>query len=114
MDDINRAEIRGRLAADPVMRLTQKGGPMATFTIAVEYGKFTDWLACVTFGTQAGVFDGLAKGSPVHVVGRLHSRSWETPEGQRLYRTEVVTTSVESLELRTPQPVGVDPEEVPF
>lgn len=102
MDDINRVELRGRLVADPVMRSTQKGDPMATFTIVVEYGKAVDYLACVTFGTQSQVLKGLAKGSPIHVVGWLHSRVWETPEGVRQYRTEVVTSSVESLELRTP------------
>jgi len=116
MDDINRVELRGRLAADPVMRVTQKGDPMAAFTIGVQYGTAIDYMAGATFGTQSRVFEGLAKGSPVHVVGRMHTRSWETPDGKRHYRTEVVTSSVESLELRTPVTAnsGVDPEEVPF
>ena len=57
----------------------------------------------------------------MYVEGRLRTRSWETPDGQRRYRTEVIANRVLFLD-RAPgiplpeEPEGevLEPEELPF
>ena len=39
----------------------------------------------------------LTKGSPVFVEGRLQSRSWETPDGQKRSTLEVVAQNIQFL-----------------
>ena len=43
----------------------------------------------------------LKKGKSVYIEGRLQTRSWEDPQGQKRYRTEVVTTSMQFLDSRS-------------
>jgi single-strand DNA-binding protein len=40
----------------------------------------------------------LQKGSKVYVEGRLQTRSWDTPEGEKRYMTEVVAETVQFLD----------------
>jgi len=61
----------------------------------VEEPNFFD---IVVFGKQAeNCSQYLEKGSPVAIDGRLRSRSWETPEGQKRSKVEVVAESVQFL-----------------
>ena len=66
------------------------------------------------------------KGRRVYVEGRLRTRSWDTPEGQRRYKTEVVAERVlfldragaapfgeEGQETHEP-PMDMEPEDIPF
>ena len=63
----------------------------------------------------------LQKGSKVYIEGRLKTRSWDTPEGEKKYRTEVVANEVVFLD-RAPggssnqdrDAPDVPPEEIPF
>jgi single-strand DNA-binding protein len=80
----------------------------------------------VVWGKQAEACgEYLAKGRPVLVEGRLVQRSWETPEGQKRSKHEVVADRVQFLDARPapsgspaaeeelPRPAPTD-EEVPF
>jgi len=105
MDDLNEVRLRGRLAADPQVRLTQRGDPVATFRLEINTpgSMITDYPAVVAFGSIARVAQDLHKGDPAEVVGRLQTRSWTSADGgKHAWKTETVATSVEPLELRTP------------
>lgn len=65
----------------------------------------------------------LQKGRRVYVEGRLQTRSWDTPEGQRRYKTEVIAEKVLFLD-RAPgggggmpddqETMDIEPEGIPF
>lgn len=94
----------GNLARDPVIRATKTGRAVASFTVAVnrnyttpqgEQKELTDWINVVAWGNLAeSVGNQLKKGMRVFVEGRLSTRSYDTPEGQRRWVTEVVANFV--------------------
>ena len=112
MDDLNEVRLRGRLTADPIDRETQRGTPMATFSVATTRRsvgangaaqELTDFVPVVVWNALARVAKDLHLGSPVEIVGRLQTRSYQGNDGTKRYRTEVVATSLEPLTLRTPR-----------
>jgi single-stranded DNA-binding protein len=53
----------------------------------------------VAFGELAEFkLDLLQSGQPLLVVGRLNQRHWQTPEGKKRTRTEVIATDLRRLE----------------
>ena len=132
MAGLNKVMIIGNLGADPEMRYTADGNALTSFRVAAsrnftspdgERREETEWFSVVTWrklAEQCSQF--LQKGRRVYVEGRLQTRSWDTPEGQRRYRTEVVADRVMFLD-RAPgaplpeeqgDPEQIDVEEVPF
>ncbi len=114
MADINRVLLTGRLAADPELRYTQSGQPVANFRIAVnrrwlnnETGAWEDFamfVPIVVWGKQAENCSAyLQKGRQVAVDGRLRIRSFETQDGDRRRVSEVVAAEVHFL---GPKPQG--------
>jgi single-strand DNA-binding protein len=112
--------IIGNLGRDPDMRYTPSGKPVTSFSVAVSRGwttsggerrEATEWFNVVAWGNLAEVCNQyLHKGSRVYVEGRLQTRSWDDPEGQRHSRTEVVASEMVILENRG----GAEPEEMDF
>jgi len=91
--------ITGNLTADPELKYTTNGAAVANFRIAVtarvrdgegwrdgdtSFFRVNAWR---TLGEH--VTDSLSKGDRAIVVGRLKSRSWETPEGEQRSVVEV-------------------------
>src|SRR3990170_1959520 len=135
MAGLNKVMIIGNLGADPEMRYTADGNAMTSFRVASsrnysgpdgERREETEWFSVVTWrklAEQCSQF--LQKGRRVYVEGRLKTRSWDTPDGQKRYRTEVVAERVlfldrapgvplpEEHEGREP-PEHVEAEEIPF
>jgi single-strand DNA-binding protein len=107
---MNSVTLIGRLANDPEMRYSPSGTAITKFRLAVtrrrgravegeERKEETDWLDIVTFGVTAencGQY--LDKGAHVGIEGRVQSSSWETPEGQKRSRVEIIANTVEFLE----------------
>ncbi|MBW1714032.1 MAG: single-stranded DNA-binding protein, partial [Deltaproteobacteria bacterium] len=97
---INKVILIGNLGADPEMRYTAGGTPVANFRLATserfkdasgEWQERTEWHRVVFFGRTAEVCgEYLTKGRQVYVEGRLQTRSWEDKEGQTRYTTEIV------------------------
>lgn len=131
MAGLNKVMIIGNLGADPEMRYTADGNAMTSFRVAAsrnynspdgERHEETEWFAVVAWrklAEQCSQF--LQKGRRVYVEGRLQTRSWDTPEGQRRYRTEVIAERVLFLDRAPGVPLpeeheGVDmgPEDIPF
>ncbi len=98
---LNKVMIIGRLGRDPEMRFTASGRPVASFSVATTRGwtnnegkrqEDVEWFHVVAWGGLAELCKRfLHKGSQVYVEGRLQTRSWESAEGERHYRTELVS-----------------------
>lgn len=97
----NQVTLVGNITDDPELRYTPSGTPVADFTVAINRRKFdretnewvdvdTSFFNCNVWRSQAeNAAESLVKGTRVIVVGRLKTRSWETPEGQKRSVTEV-------------------------
>lgn len=102
---INRVILVGRLTKDPILRKTQSGASVTSFTIAcdrrikTEGQPTADFINCVCWNKVA---DNTAqythKGSLVGVEGRIQTRSFDNQSGKRVYVTEVVADAVQFLE----------------
>jgi single-strand DNA-binding protein len=98
----------GRLTRDPELRFTPSGAAVANIGIAVNRrykGQDGEWVEeasffnVVAWNRQAEfVNEYLRKGNQILVDGRLQSRSWETPDGQKRSVVEVVANRIQSLE----------------
>lgn len=100
MRSVNIVILMGHLTRDPELRQTANGQPVATFSIATnrvwttsagQRQESTDFHDLVAWGRLAEICSQqLTKGCAIHVVGRLHQRSWTTPEGVKKHKTEIV------------------------
>ena len=91
----------GNLTADPELRFTPSGAPVANFTIASTPRTFdrqtNEWkdgdalfLSCAVWRQAAeNVAESLQRGMRVIVQGRLKQRSYETREGEKRTSIEV-------------------------
>ncbi len=96
----------GNLTADPELRFTPSGAPVANFTVASTPRTFDrasgEWkdgdamfLNCAVWRQPAEhVAESLTKGMRVIVQGRLRSRSYETREGEKRTVFEVEVEEV--------------------
>ena len=131
MSSLNKVMIIGNVGADPEMRYTASGDAMTTFRVAANYRYTsregerrdeTEWFGVVTWrnlAEQCSQF--LQKGRRVYVEGRLRTRSWDTPDGQRRFRTEVIADRVLFLDRAPGAPLPeegetetVEADELPF
>jgi single-strand DNA-binding protein len=116
---MNRIILTGRLVADPELRYTPSGLPVANFRIAVDRGKNqagekeTDFINVVAWRQRAEfAANYLNKGRLIAVEGRLQIRQWTTNDGQRRSTAEVVCDRLEPLERRREEagPPAGEPE----
>ena len=118
MAGLNKVMVIGNLGADPEMRYTADGNAMTSFRVAAsrnytapdgERREETEWFSVVAWrklAEQCSQY--LQKGRRVYVEGRLRTRSWDTPEGQKRYRTEVVADRVLFLDRAAGAPLPED------
>ncbi len=97
--DMNRVCIVGRLTAEPVLRYTQGGTAVCSFSIAnnksyisngekkeqVSYFNCTCWAK----GGEA-IAEWVKKGHRIGLEGRLQQRSWEDKDGKKQYTVEII------------------------
>jgi single-strand DNA-binding protein len=107
--------ITGNLTDDPDLRYTPNGNAVANFRLAVtarikdgdswrdgdtSYFRINAWRQLAEHVTKS-----LSKGDRAVVIGRLRSRSWETPEGDKRSVVEVEADEVApSLRWATAKP----------
>ena len=114
MVSFNKVILIGNLTKDPEIRYTPSGTPVANIRLAVNHKyKQADelkeevcYIDVVVFGKQAescGQY--LNKGQSVVVEGRLQERRWETEDGQKRSKHEVVAQSVRFMPKRG-EPAG--------
>jgi single stranded DNA-binding protein (ssb) len=106
---VNKVILVGNLGADPEIRRTQDGRPIANLRIATseswrdrnsgERREKTEWHRVVVFneGLCKVVEQYLRKGSKVYLEGQLQTREWEDQSGQKKYSTEVVLQGFNSV-----------------
>ncbi len=118
MPSLNKVIIIGNVGSEPEMRFTPSGKPVTSFRVATnwvsttpegERKQETEWFSIVAWNKlaeQCNQF--LAKGRLVYAEGRIHTRTWESQDGQQHSRTEVVANKVIFLDKRglAPLPEG--------
>jgi single-strand DNA-binding protein len=99
---VNKVILIGNLGADPEIRRTQDGRPIANLRVATseswrdkttgERKEKTEWHRVVIFneGLCKIVEQYLKKGSKVYLEGALQTRKWTDKDGHERYSTEVV------------------------
>ena len=108
---INRVNISGNLTRDPELRMTGSGTQILAFGVAVndrrrnpqsgEWEDYPNFVDCIVFGARAEPLSRfLAKGSKVAIEGKLRYSSWESKEGQKRSKLEVIVDEVEFLSSR--------------
>jgi len=107
MRSLNKVMLIGHLAADPEIRQTPNGNPVASFSLATnrdwttgsgEAKKATDFHRIVVWGKPAEtVSKYFQKGMGVYLEGRLTNRSYEGKDGNKKYITEIVCTEFNML-----------------
>ena len=99
---VNKVILIGNLGADPEIRRTQDGRPVANLRLATseswrdkatgERKEKTEWHRVVIFNENLCKIaeQYLKKGSKVFIEGQLQTRKWQDQSGQDKYSTEVV------------------------
>ena len=131
---MNKIIVIGNLGRDPEMRYTPNGQSVTSFSIASsrryttsagEQREETEWFNVSAWGRHAELCNQyLTKGRQVYVEGRLHSRTYETRDGQTRFVNEINLTDVQFLrggseqggdESRyAPSPAGMSEESPPM
>ena len=105
---INRVNITGNLTRDPELRATAGGTQILSFGVAVndrrknpQTGAWEDvpnFVDCIVFGQRAeAVSRFISKGSKVAIEGKLRFSSWETKDGDRRSKLEVVVDEIDFM-----------------
>jgi single-strand DNA-binding protein len=105
---VNKVILIGNLGADPEIKRTQDGRPIANLRIATsetwrdkntgERKEKTEWHRVVIFseGLCKIAEQYLKKGAKVYVEGQLQTRKWTDQSGVEKYSTEVVLQNFNS------------------
>lgn len=100
MRSVNKVILIGNLTRDPELRQTPSGQAVCTFSIATnrewvtkdgEKHSLTEYHDLVAWAKLADVCSQhLKKGKLIYTEGYLKTRSWETPEQIKKFKTEIV------------------------
>ena len=135
MASVNKMIIIGNLGSEPEMRFTPNGNPVTSFRVATnwryttsqgERREETEWFTVVAWNKlaeQCNQF--LAKGRLIYVEGRLRTRTWDSQDGEKRFRNEIVADhvtflpSVAAASLPEEGMSGIEgddvsPEDIPF
>lgn len=129
----NTVTLVGNITRDPELRFTPNGMATATFGLAVnrryqdrqgEWQEATSFFDIVCWREMAeNAAESLTKGARIIVNGRLEQRSWESQEGEKRSKIEVIadeigpsirwaTAAITRNERRTPAD-GAPPADAP-
>jgi single-strand DNA-binding protein len=106
MASLNRIMLLGNLTRDPELRYAPNGTAVARFGLAVNsrYRQGEEWkddvcfVDVVVFGRQAETAgEYLSKGRMALIEGRLQWRSWESQDGQKRSKHEVIADRVQFM-----------------
>lgn len=104
--NLNKTFLAGNLTADPELKNLPSGQAVCTFRLATnrvwtdresgekkqqaQYHNIVAWGKLATLTSQY-----LNKGSLVLIEGRLNTRSWDDPSGNKRYKTEIVAENIQ-------------------
>ncbi len=110
MKSVNKVILLGNVTRDPELKSTQGGQSVCTFGLATnrvwkdqsgerqslpEFHNLVAWGGLAEFCAQ-----NVHKGKPLYIEGYLKTRSWESDDGKKNFRTEIV---IENLVLIGPR-----------
>ena len=101
----NNVTVVGNCTRDPELRFTSSGQAVATFGLAVnrrwQNRQTNEWEEAVSFfdvtcwaQMAENVAESVTKGTRVLVSGRLEQRSWETNDGEKRSKVEIVADEI--------------------
>jgi len=121
MLSLNKMMIIGNVGSEPEMRFTPNGNPVTSFRVATnrvyttaegERRQETEWFTVVAWNRLAeNCNQFLAKGRTVYAEGRLHMRTWETQDGQKHSRPEIIASRVIFLDRQAMSTLPEEKEE---
>jgi len=104
---LNHAQVVGNVTRDPELRQTPNGDSVVSFGIATNFAwkdrsgqdqEKTEFHNIVAWGELAkSISENVQKGRKMYIAGRLQTRSWETPDGQKRYATEIIAENALAL-----------------
>lgn len=97
---MNQIGLTGRLTRVPELRSTRSGEDVCALRLAVDGPEEADtvFVDVAAFGPLAGnCAEYLDQGRAVAVAGRLHYSEWETPDGQKRSKHEVIAHAIDFL-----------------
>ncbi|MDI6901832.1 MAG: single-stranded DNA-binding protein [Anaerosomatales bacterium] len=105
---INRVVISGNLTRDPELRSTNSGMSVLKLGVAVndrrknqstgEWEDVPNFVDVTIFGARADALARfLSKGTKVAIEGKLRWSQWETPEGDKRSKLEVIADEIEFM-----------------
>ena len=98
---MNNVILKGRLVADPELRMTQSNISVVSFKIAVdkyvkEGEKQADFIDCNAWrGTADFISKYFVKGQEILIRGQLHNKVWQDKDGTKHYTYEVTADNAE-------------------
>lgn len=107
MSNLNKVMLIGRLGADPELRYTADGIPVATFNVATSETRKdkngtkqekTEWHRVVAWrklGEIVGEY--LKKGRLVYIEGKIQSREYEGKDGVKRRTFEIVASEMKMI-----------------
>ena len=107
MSNLNKVMLIGRLGADPELRYTADGIPVATFNVATsetrkdksgQRQEKTEWHRVVAWrklGEIVGEY--LKKGRLVYIEGKIQSREYEGKDGVKRRTFEIVASEMKMI-----------------
>jgi single-strand DNA-binding protein len=101
----NTVTITGNATREPELRFTPSGQPVASFGVAVnrrwqnrqtqEWEEATSFIDVTCWAQLAeNAAESVGRGTRVTVTGRLDQRSWETDNGDKRSKVEIVADDV--------------------
>src|SRR5688572_27592730 len=103
-DGLNRVMLLGNLGADPELRMTSGGQAVLKLRLATtenyidknrQRQERTEWHNVVIWGKRAEALSKiLTKGSRIFVEGGLRTSSYDDRDGNKKYRTEIVSSNI--------------------
>jgi len=106
----NQVNLIGNLGADPELRYTGNGTPVANMRLATnefwknkdgERQEHVEWHRIVAWGKLAEICaEHLEKGRLVSVEGKIRTRQWTDKDGNKRYTTEIIARDVTFLGAR--------------
>ena len=115
MRSVNKVILIGNLTRDPELKQTTSGQSIVTFGLATnrewvtggsEKKSLAEYHNIAAWGSLAEICGKyLKKGKLVYVEGYLKTRSWDSPEGVKIFRTEIVATDMIMLDRKPKEEV---------
>lgn len=102
---LNKVYIIGNLTRDPEIKALPSGTKVCSFSVATnrsykdkdgerkDTSEFHNIVAFAKLGELSAQY--LKKGQQALIEGRIQTRSWDAPNGEKKYRTEIIADNIQ-------------------